>query len=100
MEKCRNHPVNFASARCKRCLMPLCNRCKIQVTDGIFCSDACIEQFRNFQQRVSNYTGVRTGFSIVGFLKSIAMATVVLGVIHGVFYLWFGTGDPAEMWEH
>src|SRR4051812_9848679 len=100
MEKCKNHPVNLASARCKRCHIPICNHCKIQVTDGVFCSNECIDQFRNFHQRVSNYTGMRSGFSIIGLIKSIAMAAVVLGFIYGVFYLWFGTGDPAEMWDH
>jgi hypothetical protein len=91
MEKCRNHPLRFASGRCKRCHTPICNDCRIQVEEGIFCSDPCIEQFRSFQSRMSGMgTTTRSSFSILGFLKSTVIAAVLIVVIVGVFYLRFG----------
>lgn len=78
--------------------MPLCNDCKVSAAEGIFCSEICLEKFRNFQSRVATMGGLRSGFSILGFLRSTIIAAVLIAVIYGILYFWLGTGDPGEMW--
>ena len=99
MEKCKNHPLRFAIARCKRCHLPLCNDCKVLVDDGVFCSQVCVEQFQNFQQRVSTLPATQTRFSFFGCLKTLVISAVLLAVIAGALVFWLGTSDPGEMWQ-
>lgn len=99
MDKCKNHPVRFSVARCKRCHGPICTECRIQVTEGVFCSDECIDHFRSFQSRISNLGGGAARFSFFALIKHLLIAAVLICVIWGALYIWLGTSDPAEMWR-
>jgi hypothetical protein len=57
---CINHPYVEATARCKRCNVPLCKDCQIFTPEGIFCSEKCATQMRIFVQRAKELEkGVR-----------------------------------------
>ena len=99
MDKCKNHPMKFAAGRCKRCHLPVCEECKMQVAEGIFCSEQCIDQFRNFQSRIANFGGTRSGFSFFGMLKTLFLSAVIIGLIWGVFYWRFNASTPGEIWD-
>jgi hypothetical protein len=99
VDKCKNHPVRFASGRCKRCHLPLCNECKLTVAEGVFCSEQCAEQFRSFQSRLSTFGGYSGGFSLMAWIKHLAAAAVLVIVIYAALYFWLGTSDPSEMWH-
>lgn len=98
MDKCKAHPLSFAIGRCKKCYAPVCDKCKIQTKEGLFCSEECVSEFQHFQSRISNYTGVRSGFSFLGFIKSTMIAGFLIVVIYGVLVFWLKTSDPGEMW--
>lgn len=72
--------------------------CKIAVEEGIFCSDACVEQFRSFQSRMSSIgSATRSRFSLIGFIKSTIIAAVLIVVIFVALAFWLKTTDPKEM---
>ena len=39
---CLKHQEKPAIGRCKLCLKPICEECKIEAKDGIFCSHDCM----------------------------------------------------------
>ncbi len=99
MNKCINHPTRIANIKCKRCHMPICQECRIQVGEGVFCSDDCIGKFREFQGRVSNISGLQSGWTMFGILKYVVLVAVLCAVIYGALFAWLGTSDPGEMWR-
>jgi hypothetical protein len=50
---CVNHPAVEAAARCKACLKPICNACKVMGSTGVFCSPACKEKYESFVERAA-----------------------------------------------
>lgn len=99
MDKCKNHPVRVASVRCKRCHMPICQECRMQVDEGVFCSELCIEQFREFQQRVQTLGFGKSRISITALIKYAITVAILVAVIYGALYFWLGTSDPSEMFR-
>ena len=97
MEKCKNHPVRIANVRCRRCHMPICQECRMQVDDGVFCSEECIEQFREFQQRVQTLGYGHSRITLTALIKYTITVALLLVVIYGALYFWLGTSDPGEM---
>lgn len=48
---CIHHPYKEATARCKRCNIPLCDECKVVTAEGSFCSETCHSQMKAFMER-------------------------------------------------
>lgn len=98
MDTCVNHPVKQAVARCKRCHAAVCADCRVKVSDGVYCSDECVEEFRRFQS-VVHTTPVRrrSRFSIFGALRTLVISAVLLAIIWFVLTTWLGTSDFREM---
>lgn len=96
-EFCKYHPTHKAVARCKQCHEPLCSECRVLLPEGIFCSDACLEEFRELRARIIDQRGRRAKFSVVALVKHLALAAVLVLFIAAVLYWWLGTLDPAEM---
>jgi hypothetical protein len=96
-EFCINHPTKKAVEHCKQCGSPLCPECRLLLTEGIFCSDTCYEEFREIRERIIDQKGRRARFSLVALLKHLAIAAVLIAFIAAVLYWWLGTLDPVEM---
>lgn len=98
---CVNHPTKQAAARCRKCQAGLCILCRTTTMPdgGVYCSDACWQAFREFQQRVDTGTGSRTRgrISFLGALRTLIIATVLVAFIWGVLAFWLGTPDPGQM---
>lgn len=91
MPKCVNHPIKEAVAHCKRCNDTLCLDCRIKSPEGIFCSNDCVMEFREFQGRV--YAGLprnRSRFSLIGAIKSLVIAAILVAVIWVIMTSWLG----------
>jgi hypothetical protein len=56
---CINHPGFEATARCKQCGKPVCNKCRIAGPTGWFCSDVCKEKHAEFMKRAKNLNEAR-----------------------------------------
>lgn len=97
MDKCKNHPIKFAAGRCKRCHIPICSECKIQVEEGIFCSEECVDQFRTFQSRMADFGPTRSKFSLTAWIKYLITVAVLVGVIYGALAFWLGETDPGAI---
>ena len=98
VNKCKNHPVRIANIKCKQCNMPICQDCRVQVQEGVFCSEECIEKFKTFQDRISSIPPIRTGFTFFGLIKTLAISAVLIAVIFGALVFWMGTTDFGQMW--
>lgn len=78
MADCFYHTGRPSVARCKQCGRPLCGDCKIVGTEGIFCSDKCLNSFGVFARRAeeleekkgrtSNFSPIR----LIGWIIVIA----------------------------
>jgi len=49
VKTCLNHPNRDATARCVSCHKPVCEECKINTTDGNFCSRKCASKAADFR---------------------------------------------------
>ena len=54
MAVCINHPMKDAVTRCKRCGKPICQDCKVMTELGVFCSQACYEATKSFEEKISD----------------------------------------------
>lgn len=99
MDKCKNHPIRIAPVRCRRCHAPICLECRIQDEGGVFCSEECVEQFREFQARVQTIGFGQRRVGVLGLLKYAATVLVLVAVIYVALVFWLGTTDPGEMWR-
>lgn len=97
-DTCINHPTRNAVARCKRCHAAVCLDCRVKAPDGLFCSDECVTQFREFQSRVHvGSTRRGCGLSLFSWIKHLAISAVLVAVIWFVLTTWLGTTDIGEM---
>jgi hypothetical protein len=72
--------------------------CRVKAPDGVFCSHECVEAFREFQSGV--YTGHARrgcGISIIGLIKNLILAALLVALIWFVLTWWLKTDDPGEM---
>ncbi|MCX7964890.1 MAG: hypothetical protein N2644_10520 [Candidatus Sumerlaea chitinivorans] len=103
MEWCKNHPTRKAVTKCKQCLAPICAECRIFMSEGIFCSSECIEEFRQWRANILTMNPPRSRFSLKAQLKYFVVVLALLAFIWGVFYFWLGTFDIREiaskLWE-
>jgi hypothetical protein len=80
---CVNHPAVEASARCKACLKPICNACKVMGPTGVFCSTACKEKYEQFVERAAKLDAMPkpkafNSAKIIGILVKLILLVVVL----------------------
>ncbi len=96
---CINHPVKKAAAKCRQCQAGLCINCRQTMTDGgVYCSTACWQSFKDVQQRIIPDVGTRSRgkISILGSVRTLIIAAVLIAVIFGVMSFWLGSTDPGE----
>jgi hypothetical protein len=101
-EFCANHPAKKATHDCKKCGKPLCPPCQHLTDIGIFCSTACYDAVKQFQDQVNALgTKSRPGFfaKIMAWLKQLIGAAVIIGIVYGVFYFGYGLSTPGEILE-
>lgn len=90
---CINHPAIEATARCKACLKPICNACKVVGPTGIFCSGECKEKYEQFVERAARMDAMQKpkAFNLARIrsylVKAVLLALVVLvaGFVASVF---------------
>lgn len=94
---CLRHGGRGVRGRCRRCGVGICDECELE-SGGRFCSGECRDAFRAFQGSVRDEFVVRRGrFSLVGFLRTLVISVVLLGVTGVALRMLFGTWDPGEM---
>ncbi|MBX7247096.1 MAG: hypothetical protein K1X53_16480 [Candidatus Sumerlaeaceae bacterium] len=99
MQKCANHPARFTAIGCKKCKLPICEECRLYTEDGVFCSEGCAQEFREFSSKIMVHGGSRSRFSFSAWIKHIATAAILVVVILVALYIWLGTTDPGEMYS-
>lgn len=83
--RCLNHPERTAVARCKQCHKPLCSKCAIKRSGGVFCSEECFENMGSFQNRVEDLDARKKGGALGPLIKKGVIALVVVGILYYVF---------------
>ena len=66
---CINHPGFKATARCKQCGKPLCNKCILSTSNGVFCGDTCRGKYEDFAKRAKEIEVTRKPPSSHFFMK-------------------------------
>ncbi len=92
MNLCKNHPTIIATARCKRCGMPLCDECKLVSEVGVVCSQNCLDAIKAFQARVGDELPrkARRPFFRSGLGRGLIAILVILAVVYGILCLQEG----------
>ena len=98
IQKCRNHPTVPTAVNCRRCGAPVCEQCRVVVGEGTFCSDLCVNEFRDFTNRVWLDGGPRTPRITLGaWIKHLGLVAVLLAVIYAALFLLTKKSNPLEI---
>ena len=94
---CMNHPYKEATARCKRCNIPLCDECKVVAPEGgTYCSETCHSQMKAFMERAKELDkDVRRRPPRFRALKALIFV-LILAVIVFVLRFRFDVRSPAD----
>ena len=89
---CLRHQDRPAVSRCKLCLKPVCEECKTETTDGIFCGEECKKKAESQKS-----TAIQTEIQIMldkqkqqkGILKNLfGYVTVLIGLSVAGYISW------------
>ena len=81
---CINHPERPSTIRCRRCNVPICQKCAVKSPHGAYCSDACATEMETFMEKAADldtplkpptsYRFVRLIIKLVVFAATIVFA--------------------------
>jgi len=93
---CINHPERPSTIRCRRCNVPICNKCKVVTAHGVYCSETCAEQMAAFLKKAASLDGpaVRKGRRMLRFSGRFI---VLVAVVASAWYL-LRMGIPQAVW--
>lgn len=98
-QSCKNHPVRPATARCRRCNMPICNKCLIQTPTGVYCSETCATEMEAFMEKAADLNEPLRRPASYRFVRMI-VKLIVFGA--AAWFLWFlyqkGTFTGLQHW--
>ncbi|MEQ8169709.1 MAG: hypothetical protein ABRQ38_12530 [Candidatus Eremiobacterota bacterium] len=89
---CLRHQDRTAVSRCKLCLKPVCEECKMETAEGIFCSEECKKK-----AEAQKSTAIQTEIQIMldrqkqqkGILKNLfGYVTVLIGLSVAGYIAW------------
>lgn len=89
---CLRHQDRPAVSRCKLCLKPVCEECKMETTDGVFCSEECKKKSESQKS-----TAIQTEIQVMldkqkqqkGILKNLfGYITVLIGLSVAGYIAW------------
>jgi hypothetical protein len=96
---CINHPERPSNIRCRRCNVPICQKCAVKSPHGAYCSDACATEMEAFMQKAADldtplkppksYRFVRLLIKLMAFGGAIAF---------GMFLYRKGTFNGLQHW--
>jgi hypothetical protein len=75
----------------------MCLECRIPVQEGVFCSDDCIAQFRNFRNAIIGTGPSRRRVTIFGLLRYAIIVAVLLAIIYAALFALTGETAPGLM---
>lgn len=90
---CLKHQDRIAVGRCKLCLKPICEECKIETGEGIFCSEDCRKKSESQTDNVIQ-TKIQSEIDReknppAGPIKAIITTIIFIGVVvFGGMMLW------------
>jgi hypothetical protein len=94
---CKRHPTKPSAGQCRQCRAEMCLDCRIPVDVGVFCSEDCIAEFRNFRNAmIATGPGPRR-VTLAGLLRYAIILCVLVAVIYGALVALTGTTDSATM---
>jgi len=94
---CINHPERPSTVRCRRCNVPLCDKCKIVTAHGVYCSETCAEQMAVFLKKAAALEQpLRRARG--GIMRTFARLAVLAGIIALGWYL-MATGRIHTVWN-
>jgi hypothetical protein len=94
---CKKHPTKPSAGQCRQCKAEMCLECRVPVQEGVFCSDDCIAQFRNFRNAIIGSGPGRRRVTIAGLLRYAIIVAVLLVVIYAALFALTGETDPGAM---
>ena len=80
---CINHPERPSTVRCRRCNVPICNKCKVVTAHGVYCTNACSEQMAAFLKKAASLDRPvrRAKGGLLRLLSRLGMLTVVVAAV-------------------
>jgi len=88
---CINHPLVTAVARCKNCMKQVCRDCQMKTDIGIFCSEACYLQTKNYLARQGAYDKKPKWHWVVSkWLRRLVGLAILIAIIEAVAYFVLG----------
>ena len=81
-EVCVTHPDTPSTGRCHSCHRPLCDQCKVESEDGIFCSNKCKVQFVNFRGK---HGPPKQENKLVATVKKLVILVIVLALCYAAY---------------
>jgi hypothetical protein len=79
---CVNHPAVEATTRCKACLKPICNACRVMGPTGVFCSTECKEKYEQFVERAARLEQMRKPKTFnLARIRSIVIKVIILAAV-------------------
>ena len=93
---CINHPERPSTVRCRRCNVPICNKCKVVTAHGVYCSTACSEQMAAFLKKAASLD--RPTRKAKGGLKRLLSRLGGLMVVAGAAWYLVKTGGVQGVW--
>jgi len=93
---CINHPERPSTVRCRRCNVPICNKCKVVTAHGVYCSKACAEQMAAFLKKAASLD--RPMRKAKGGLMRLLTKLVVLIVVAGAGWYLVKNGMVRAVW--
>jgi hypothetical protein len=94
---CKKHPTRPGAGACRQCRQEMCLDCRIPTDEGVFCSEDCIQEFRNFRRAIIGTGPGRRRVTLTGLLRYVVILAVLLAVIYAAMFALTGETDPSAM---